>query len=553
MSKALYRKYRSKNLTEVVGQSHITTVLQGAIEQGKIAHAYLFTGPRGVGKTSIARILAHQLNNLPYDEEQNHPDIIEIDAASNNSVEDIRDLRERIQVAPFSAKYRIYIIDEVHMLSKSAFNALLKTLEEPPAHAIFILATTDSHKLPATIISRTQQFNFHLISAEDVINHLDFIARSEEIAISRDALAILAEKGGGSFRDSISLLDQISSLGREGEEISGEKVEQILGLAPKKAIFNLIEAFETQNIAQILSLVKELTASGTDLRSFLDQFLSEVKKLLPQKPHLIRLISPLTSAKNSPFIETEILTTLIAVPQDFVMAPAMVGGNNSAEIEALRAEISSLKSEISQLKAGNSNQNFVKEKSSPKVAETSTKSEIAAEKTLPKIKKIEEPLTKKTAEKASEVTKSATEASNGNQETLPKVEEKSNSTNEESKSGAETSPTEEKTSTKDANGEFNWTIFVRSVKEKAMGLGSILGTAQHKIENNQVKIYTGSKIKKNQIEKAQNRTIIAEVLAEMGAENWQIEAFAENKPFDDPTLANVAAIMGGGTEVKLNE
>lgn len=517
MSKALYRKYRSKNLTEVVGQSHITTVLQGAIEQGKVAHAYLFTGPRGVGKTSIARILAHQLNNLPYDEEQNHPDIIEIDAASNNSVEDIRDLRERIQVAPFSAKYRIYIIDEVHMLSKSAFNALLKTLEEPPAHAIFILATTDSHKLPATIISRTQQFNFHLISAEDVINHLDFIARSEGITISRDALAILAEKGGGSFRDSISLLDQISSLGKEGEEISGEKVEQILGLAPKKAIFNLIEAFETQNIAQILSLVKELTTSGADLRSFLDQFLSEVKKLLPQKPHLVRLISPLISAKNSPFIETEILTTLIAVPQDFVMAPAMVGGSDSAEVEALRAEISSLKSEISRLKAGNSNQNFVEEKSSLKIEGASTKNKIATEKTS------------------------------------PKVEEKSNSTDEESKSGAETSPTEEKTSTKDANGEFNWTIFVRSVKEKAMGLGSILGTAQHKIENNQVKIYTGSKIKKNQIEKAQNRTIIAEVLTEMGAENWQIEAFAENKPFDDPTLANVAAIMGGGTEVKLNE
>ena len=167
MSKALYRKYRSKKLSEVVGQKHITTVLENALKQGKIAHAYLFTGPRGVGKTSIARILAHEINNLPYSEEDNHPDIIEIDAASNNGVDDIRQLRDNVQVAPFSAKYRVYIIDEVHMLSKAAFNALLKTLEEPPEHAVFILATTDAHKLPATIISRTQRFVFRFISKED--------------------------------------------------------------------------------------------------------------------------------------------------------------------------------------------------------------------------------------------------------------------------------------------------------------------------------------------------------------------------------------------------
>ena len=163
MSKALYRKYRSKKLNEVVGQKHITTVLENALKQGKIAHAYLFTGPRGVGKTSIARILAHEINNLPYSEEDNHPDIIEIDAASNNGVDDIRQLRDNVQVAPFSAKYRVYIIDEVHMLSKAAFNALLKTLEEPPEHAVFILATTEAHKLPATIISRNQRFFFRFI------------------------------------------------------------------------------------------------------------------------------------------------------------------------------------------------------------------------------------------------------------------------------------------------------------------------------------------------------------------------------------------------------
>ena len=150
MSQALYRKYRSRSLDEVLGQDHVTNILRRALEQGKIAHAYLLTGPRGVGKTSVARILAHEINQLPYDEEASHLDIIEIDAASNNGVDDIRALREKAQVAPVSAPKKIYIIDEVHMLSKPAFNALLKTLEEPPAHVVFILATTDADKLPAT-------------------------------------------------------------------------------------------------------------------------------------------------------------------------------------------------------------------------------------------------------------------------------------------------------------------------------------------------------------------------------------------------------------------
>ena len=154
MGKALYRKYRSRSLSEIVGQPHITAILERAIANGTTAHAYLLTGPRGVGKTSIARILAHEINRLPYRDESTHLDIIEIDAASNNSVEDIRDLREKVQIAPVSAPKKIYIIDEVHMLSKSAFNALLKTLEEPPEHAVFILATTDADKLPATILSR---------------------------------------------------------------------------------------------------------------------------------------------------------------------------------------------------------------------------------------------------------------------------------------------------------------------------------------------------------------------------------------------------------------
>jgi DNA polymerase-3 subunit gamma/tau len=165
MGQALYRKYRPREFNDVAGQAHIITTLMKAIETNKISHAYLFTGPKGVGKTSVARILAHLVNGLNYDDDQSDIDIIEIDAASNRRIDEIRELRERVYIAPAMSKYKVYIIDEVHMLTKEAFNALLKTLEEPPEHVIFILATTDTHKLPETIISRTQRFTFRPISA----------------------------------------------------------------------------------------------------------------------------------------------------------------------------------------------------------------------------------------------------------------------------------------------------------------------------------------------------------------------------------------------------
>src|SRR5579862_6225035 len=203
MEQALYRKYRSKSFAEVVGQEHITKTLEQAIKSGRISHAYLFTGPRGVGKTSVARILAHEVNKLPYSGESIHLDIIEIDAASNRRIDEIRDLRDKVNIAPASARYKVYIVDEVHMLTREAFNALLKTLEEPPAHSIFILATTEAHKLPETIISRTQRFEFKPISGPQAAKQLAAIAKSEKIDISPEALNLLAEFGGGSFRDSI--------------------------------------------------------------------------------------------------------------------------------------------------------------------------------------------------------------------------------------------------------------------------------------------------------------------------------------------------------------
>src|SRR4051812_33147325 len=239
MGQALYRKYRSKSFSEVVGQKHVTDTLENAIKQGRISHAYLFTGPRGVGKTSVARILAHVVNELPYDETTVHLDIIEIDAASNRRIDEIRDLRDKVHISPASAKYKVYIIDEVHMLTREAFNALLKTLEEPPEHVIFVLATTEAHKLPETIISRTQQFNFKPVSVPKVAGHLQQIAINEKIKIDDPALQLLAEHGEGSFRDSIGMLDQLAANGKKIDETA---VRNLLGLPSKKLITQLLGA-----------------------------------------------------------------------------------------------------------------------------------------------------------------------------------------------------------------------------------------------------------------------------------------------------------------------
>ena len=211
--RSLYRKYRPLKLEDVVGQPQVTEPLARALKTQNFAHAYLFTGPRGTGKTSVARIFAHAINGFAYTTEDSYVDIIEIDAASNTSVEDIRELTERVGIAPSQGKYKVYIIDEVHMLSRHAFNALLKTLEEPPAHVVFILATTDAHKVPVTISSRAQVFTFKLADPKTMQSHLRQIADAEKITIDDDALALVVEQGGGSFRDSLSLLDQVMALG----------------------------------------------------------------------------------------------------------------------------------------------------------------------------------------------------------------------------------------------------------------------------------------------------------------------------------------------------
>lgn len=259
MGQALYRKYRSKSFSEVIGQEPITQTLEKAIKSGRISHAYLFAGPRGTGKTSVARILAHEVNKLPYKDESIHLDIIEIDAASNRRIDEIRDIREKVHIAPTSAKYKVYIVDEVHMLTKEAFNALLKTLEEPPVHCIFILATTEPHKLPETIISRTQRFNFKPIEPAKAVSQLKSIAKKEKINIEPAALELLAEYSEGSIRDSIGMLDQLS--GRD-QPINEDDARQLLGLPPSDSISKLIGHVGSGALGDILNLLRELREAG---------------------------------------------------------------------------------------------------------------------------------------------------------------------------------------------------------------------------------------------------------------------------------------------------
>lgn len=308
---ALYRKYRSKNLDEIVGQEHITKTLENALKQGKVNHAYLFTGPRGTGKTSVARILAHEINNLPYQDEQPHLDIIEIDAASNRRIDDIRDLRDKVQIAPVSAKYKVYIIDEVHMLTTESFNALLKTLEEPPAHVVFILATTEVHKLPATIISRTQRHSFRFISEDKIIKHLEEIAKKEGVAIEDEAVRLLARHGGGSFRDSISLLDQMAA---GTDTITAKLVELSLGLAPEGSIASLLSAAASGNSKEVIALLEGLLESGLTPGAIAAQLIQLIRSQAKKEGlslQTVQLMNELLAVHNAQYPELKLETALL--------------------------------------------------------------------------------------------------------------------------------------------------------------------------------------------------------------------------------------------------
>lgn len=289
---ALYRKYRPKNFEEVIGQEHITKALAHQVESGKLAHAYLFTGSRGIGKTSVARILAKAVNcqnnqngspcgeceTCKRLEKENDINVIEIDAASNNRVDDVRELREKVKFLPINAKYKVYIIDEVHMLSDSAFNALLKTLEEPPAHVIFILATTEVHKLPATILSRCIRFDFRLLSIDKLTQILANVLSQEGIKYEGEALKLIAQAGEGSVRDTLSIADCIVAY--SDGEIKKDDVLKVLGTTDYDLLLNFFDLLKDKNIGGMLEAVENLDQNGKNISVFVKDLAKHARDLL---------------------------------------------------------------------------------------------------------------------------------------------------------------------------------------------------------------------------------------------------------------------------------
>ena len=289
------RKWRPMIFEDIIGQEHITTTLKNAIVSSRIAHAYIFSGPRGVGKTSAARIFAKALNcekgptPTPCNECGNcvditrgaNIDVLEIDGASNNGVEEVRNLRDKIRFTPTSGRYKIYIIDEVHMLTTNAFNALLKTLEEPPEHAIFIFATTEIHKVLSTILSRCQRYNFKSIPVKQIISRLEVICDKENITVSKDAMLEIAKKADGGMRDAQSLLDQVISF--TGNEISIENVRQALGLIDRDLFFLTSENIAGADNKEILKVVNHITSSGHDIAEFLAGLEEHFRNILVTK------------------------------------------------------------------------------------------------------------------------------------------------------------------------------------------------------------------------------------------------------------------------------
>ena len=482
-----------------MGQSHITRILQRAIARGHIAHAYLLTGPRGVGKTSIARILAHEINGLPYTDESTHLDIIEIDAASNNSVEDIRDLRDKVQVAPTSSPKKIYIIDEVHMLSKSAFNALLKTLEEPPEHVVFILATTDADKLPATILSRVQRFNFRAISPRDAAKHLAFIAEQENIAITPDALELIAEQGKGSFRDSISLLDQLRSL--SDETIDRAMVAEVLGLAQDELVEELLTAYAAADIGRAAQLIDEAEAAGTPAELLAEQLLGIARQRVVEDAALLPLLDKLLAVPRAGWPRIALLTALASRATSPATAPHR---------QPSPATVSEPVASYTHSPAAPSPQaSPVAPSSDPHRQETNGAA-------------------------ASSAGQSGTPSASATDHT-PAKQPSVSAANDETPA-ANSTPV-----------DFPWEQFLDAVG--AVGARTYLAKAGHAFDGQTLTIYAGKKFAKMQIDRA--LPTLSAALHRLGI-TAEITVVATSKPPKDRQKAAILAMMGGGEEITIN-
>jgi len=387
---SLYRKYRPDNFENLVGQEHVKTTLINAFQNDHIAHAYLFTGPRGTGKTSSARLIAKSLNCLNL-KDKYEPcnecefckdiksgrliDLIEIDAASNRGIDEVRDLKEKINFAPSRSKYKVYIIDEVHMMTKEAFNALLKTLEEPPAHAYFILATTEIHKIPETIISRCQRFDFRRIDEETLKNRLKYIADKESLKIEEKALNAISSYVDGGLRDAIGLLEQLNI----DNEIKYENVQKLLGMSESNLLLNLLEAIRHSSTEKALDIISSVYSQGADTKQFMHDFIELLRKKM------------LENVKKD---NLNAVAKLIKIIEIFQTASSDI----NFSIPQLSLEIAVIKccNDLSIFKPDSSPSNVVatvnKEKKAPE-AQDSNPEELVA--TVPKVKKAPEAIVNK--------------------------------------------------------------------------------------------------------------------------------------------------------------
>ncbi|HER2387157.1 TPA: DNA polymerase III subunit gamma/tau [Streptococcus pyogenes] len=389
MYQALYRKYRSQTFDEMVGQSVISTTLKQAVESGKISHAYLFSGPRGTGKTSAAKIFAKAMNcpNQVDGEPCNQcdicrditngslEDVIEIDAASNNGVDEIRDIRDKSTYAPSRATYKVYIIDEVHMLSTGAFNALLKTLEEPTENVVFILATTELHKIPATILSRVQRFEFKAIKQKAIREHLAWVLDKEGIAYEVDALNLIARRAEGGMRDALSILDQALSLSPDNQ-VTIAIAEEITGSISMLALDDYVRYVSQEQATQALAALETIYDSGKSMSRFATDLLTYLRDLLVVKAggdnqrqsavfdtnlslsidRIFQMITVVTShlpeikKGTHPRIYAEMMTIQLAQKEQ-ILSQANLSGELISEIETLKNELAQLKQQLSQLQS----------------------------------------------------------------------------------------------------------------------------------------------------------------------------------------------------------
>lgn len=491
----LYRKYRPTKLEDVVGQEQVTSVLANAIKSGKIAHAFLFIGPRGTGKTSVARILAHAVNGFDYQVEDSYLDIIEIDAASNTGVDNIRELREKAVIAPTKGKYKVYIIDEVHMLTKSASNALLKTLEEPPEHVIFIMATTDAHKVPITISSRTQVHTFKLARPEVMLAHLKEISKAEGIKITDEALEIVVRRGGGSFRDSLSLLDQVAAI--SDQEITAEVLGRALGLPQEEVIHQLLDSYEKRDSNQIHQLLKDLLGSGVRPEILVSELIETI--IAQPKTELLPLLAKLPEV-SPPFPEAKLLL-------------AFLGGNSTSSMQSTQLSSIQTAQKTVQTTPKSPNPVAITPETSAAAPETPAKSPAPSH-PAPTFKARKTPLNTPGEQNTSE--NPGPEAS---QSTLKPV------------ISAE---------------HFDWNGFLERIQDLNLAIYSQLAKVEYEFDGKTLHIYPTQKFTKTILEKPNNTKILTDNLTNI---ELVIHEIGAHKTPEDSSISQISAIMGGVQEV----